>query len=315
MEKYLQAQLAIDAGDTIGEGPTWDGASERLIWSDNASGVIHEAKADGRGEWRETGRWNLEIPMTAPIPRFGAAIPRIQGGFVLAGGTKILKMDAAGEVEPFAELDADESLVRFNDAKCDSLGRLWVGTLATDWRPGGAALYRVDPDGAILTMLTNVTASNGLDWSPDESTMYFIDSLTRSIDAFDFERVGGTISNRRTLASIKFGEGLPDGMTVDRGGDLWVAVAGGGQVRRYSPQGEFLEVVRVSAPISTSCTFGGRDRADLFITTAALRLTERFIAQGVSAEVVDKSHAVPGAGGVFICRPGAVGKAANPFGG
>jgi sugar lactone lactonase YvrE len=308
MVTHIKAKLTIDSRDKIGEGPTWDGAQRRLLWSDNEVGIIHEAKLDGEGCYRESNRWNVGRSIAA-------VIPRAKGGLIVVAGTEIFTLAENGDIVRFAVLDADASLVKGNEAKCDPTGRLWVGTRSSDFSPGRGALYRIDPDGVVNTMLHNVTISNGLDWSPDGSTFYYIDSPTLSVDAFDFDMVRGTISNRRGIATIKFGEGAPDGMTVDREGCLWVAVFTSGEVRRFAPDGALLARVEISAPAVTSCTFGGSDGGDLFITSAALRLPDVLATYGFSSEVLANSHVAPGAGGVFFCRPGATGKPSTPFAG
>jgi len=305
----MRAQLAIDSRDRIGEGPTWDAAGQRLLWSDNEAGVVHEATANDSGGWYESRTWRLGRPIAA-------AIPRSRGGLLVVGGTEIFGLDeASGEITPFACLKADSNRVLFNDAKCDRQGRLWAGTLALDFRTGGGALYRIDPDGTVVPMLHNVTVSNGLDWSPDGATLYYIDSVTLSVDAFDFDTVRGTISNRRPCVKIARGDGVPDGMTVDREGFLWVAVAGSGEVRCYAPDGALRMSVEVSTPAVTSCTFGGSDGADLFITSLGRRLPDAVLALGVTPAIVERSSNAPGAGGVFVCRPGATGTPATPFAG
>jgi sugar lactone lactonase YvrE len=231
------------------------------------------------------------------------------------GGTEVFFLNDDGNVTPFARLEADPNLVRLNDAKCDPEGRLWLGTLTTDFATRRGALYRIDPDGKVTTVLTDVALSNGLDWSPDAATFYYIDSSRHTVDAFDFDAARASLSRRRTVVTVPFGEGVPDGMTVDREGRLWVALAGSGEIRCYTPDGTLLARVVASAPVVTSCAFGGIDGADLFITSAALRLPERFLAHGFSAAVVEGSHRAPGAGGLFVCRPGTTGKPGTPFAG
>jgi sugar lactone lactonase YvrE len=304
----LAARLLINCRDTIGEGPIWDEPRQRLLWSDNATGLIHEARLV-EGEWRENRHWTLNRVL-------GAAIPRLQEGLLAVGPTDIVIVHETGEVTSFARIDADPGTVRLNDAKCDPQGRLWVGTMAHDFTSRHGALYRVDPDGRISTILKDVIVSNGLDWSPDGSTFYYIDSATRAVDAFDFDAVRGAIHSRRTVVALAPGDGAPDGMTVDSEGCLWVAIFGPGEVRRYAPDGELLTRVKVPVPGVTSCAFGGPDRQDLFITTAALRIPEAILPLiGLTPQKAEEAAALPHAGGLFVCRPGCTGKRATPFGG
>lgn len=317
MVEQLKATLAIDTGDIIGEAPTWDAAKRRLLWSDNKIGIVHEAKPDSTGTWHATRHWNL-------ARRIGAAIPRAAGGFIVASGTEFLLMSEEGELTPFARLEADPGHFHLNDAKCDRQGRLWAGPLDSDIntpgrmiRPGRGALYRVDPDGTVSTILHGVTVSNGLDWSPDGTTFYFIDSYRRQIDAFDFDAAQGAIANRRALVSFAPGDGAPDGMTVDGEGGVWVAVAGAGEVRRYSPRGDLLTRVAIPVPTPTSCAFGGEDGATLFVTSARVILPATAFTQlthGFSVEM-DNAATGAGAGALFVCRPGVTGPPATPFAG
>lgn len=308
MVAKLAATLAIDAGDVIGEGPIWDAARERLLWSDVERGVIHEAMPDNPG-WRETRRWDVNRGI-------GAALPRKAGGLIVAGGAEIFVLDESGGATSFAQLDFDPKLVRFNDAKCDPQGRLWAGTIAVDFTPGRAALYRIDPDGRVTTVLNDVTISNGLDWSPDGKIFYYVDSFNLTVDAFDFDPAGGTISNRRTIVTLERGEGGPDGLTVDRDGYIWVAVVGSGEVRRYSPSGALETRVGVPVPLVTSCAFGGPECEDLLITSIGHLPPDPALEkldQGLASKMSDSPG--PGAGGVFVCRPGPKGMPATPFAG
>jgi sugar lactone lactonase YvrE len=312
----LKATLAVDSQDIIGEGPAWDPARGRILWCDNSVGLIHEARSNGTNSWHETRRWMLNRSIAA-------AVPRTAGGLVVASGVEILTLSDAGDIRSFARLDADPQSVKLNDAKCDSRGRLWAGTRDTDFgvpgrkiAPGRAALYRIEPDGAAVKMLTGATLSNGLDWSPDGSIFYFIDTYSRTVDAFDFDADKGSISNRHNVVTLYADEGLPDGMTVDRDGNLWVAIAGAGEIRCYSPKGSLLTRVQVATPTVTSCAFGGIAGSDLFITTARVRLPAIALSgltQGFSLEVGDSRE--PGAGGLYVCRPGMTGLPAYDFAG
>jgi sugar lactone lactonase YvrE len=169
--------------------------------------------------------------------------------------------------------------------------------------PGVAALYRLEPGGEPEPVLRGLTISNGLGWSPDGSTMYLIDSPTQRIDRFDFEPVRGELANRREFAAIEVGDGLPDGLTVDADGGVWVALFGGAEVRRYDPAGR----LDLRLPLPTSnCTcpaLGGAGLTDLFVTTAKHKLE--------AAELA----AQPLAGNLFRARSPHPGLPLNRFAG
>jgi sugar lactone lactonase YvrE len=190
-----------------------------------------------------------------------------------------------------------------NDGACDPAGRFWAGSMAYDLAPGLGSLHVLDVDGSVRTVLTGLTISNGIGWSPDGGTMYLVDSGPKTVEAFDFDVDRGEISRRRTLVRIDEGGPGPDGLTVDDEGQLWVAVYGGAALRRYTPSGR--EVARVRLPVSqpTSCWFGGPGRDLLFVTTCweHLDATQR--------------AAQPDAGRVFLARPRATGPPATPYAG
>ena len=306
----LAATLAIQTNDALGEVPMWDAARQRLIWSDIAAGVVHEAQADTAGGWREGRRWDVGRPVSA-------ALPRADGRLIAVSGVEIVNIDEAGKVDMFARLDADPELVVFNDAKCDSSGRLWAGTSSKDLRSHHGCLYCIRPDGTLTRTLTNVTLSNGMAWSPDDSTFYYIDSSTRVVDAFDFDSGRGTIGNRRPIVTLSAGEGLFDGMTVDVEGCLWVAVAGAGEIRRYTPDGKLIGTVEVPTLFASSCAFGGADYTELFITTVKMSLHEHSLpilsAYGLNPATVNERNSY--SGGLFVCRPGVAGCRSTLFAG
>ncbi|MDR0217780.1 MAG: SMP-30/gluconolactonase/LRE family protein [Enterobacteriaceae bacterium] len=316
MNIHREAALAIDAKNTIGEGPLWDARGKRLLWCDNALGIVQEAQPDNNGNWHIGRRWTLNR-------HIGGAVPRQNGGVIVAAGTDILALDDDGHITPFAQLDADPKKVRANDIKCDAQGRLWVGTLGNDVLTsagevieGQGALYRIDPDGTITTILDHVTLSNGLDWSPDGTVFYYVDSHTLAVDIFDFDAREGTLHNRRCFKAFAKGEGIPNGLVVDHDGCVWLALMGSGAIHRYSPAGELMAKVNISTPAVTSCIFGGDHGDKLFITSAGRKLPD--ITQhlyGLSEEAVERSATAPGAGGLFICQPGVTGPAATPFAG
>jgi sugar lactone lactonase YvrE len=190
-----------------------------------------------------------------------------------------------------------------NDGKCDPAGRFWAGTKDIEGHRPFGSLYRLEPDHTLVRVLTDVTISNGLGWSPDHETMYYIDSPTHRIDMFDFEVETGSVSNRRSLVELSRAWGLPDGMTVDEEGFLWVAFWDGSAVRRIAPDGRVASVVELPVSRVTSCAFGGDDLADLYVTTARNGLSE--------AEL----RSQPSAGGLFRLHPPVRGLPPHAFAG
>ena len=232
----------------------------------------------------------------------GAAVPRHAGGLVLAVRDGIALASEAGDgFELKVPIERENAGNRMNDAKCDPVGRLFAGTTAFDFAPGAGALYRIDLDWSCEAVVSGVTTSNGTAWSPDGSLMYFIDSASQGVDVFDYDVATGSVSGRRRLVSIDAADGIPDGMTVDAEGNLWVACFGGGAVRCYSAAGKALEEIAFPVSQVTSCAFGGRDHSDLYVTSARYRMTKRQLAEE------------PLAGATFVCRPGVVGIPASSF--
>ena len=151
---YKQAAVAIDAQDEVGESPTWDASRDRLLWVDHSSGRVHEAKMSESGHWAETKVWELRRYLAA-------VIPRKSGGFVALGATSIDLVEEAGVCQPVARLESEQAGEKLNDAKCDSRGRIWTGSLTVDFLLGAAALYRVDVDGTVVKMLDGLTLGLG----------------------------------------------------------------------------------------------------------------------------------------------------------
>lgn len=288
----MKAEPVLEARCGLGEGPVWDEREARLYFVDIMAGrVLQFDPATGAVASMNAGEPVGAVALSEP----GGLLLALQSGFAV---TECF----AGELRPLAAYEGASPEIRMNDGKCDPRGRFWCGTMALDFRPGAGALYRLDPDGTVTRMLDGVTISNGLDWTADGTRMYYIDTPRRTIDVFDFDPVHGTISNRRTAMEIPEDAGLPDGMTLDADGRIWVALWGGGAVRCYSPEGRLEEVIEVPAPQTTSCCFGGADFGDLYITTARDGLGE--------AEL----RAAPLSGSVFLARPGVRGRAAHRFG-
>jgi sugar lactone lactonase YvrE len=218
------------------------------------------------------------------------------GGLVAAMRTGFALLDLNGQiVKTLAEPIAGTKDLRFNDGRVDPCGRFWAGTVQEKRVPGLAALYRLDADGRAREMQSGFTVSNGTSWSPDGKTMYFADSWTREIYAFDFDADEGTIRNRRVFAAFKENEGIPDGATVDTDGCYWIAHFDGGKVTRYTPKGRIDRVIEMPVIRPTSCCFGGADLRTLYITSASFNLTD------------EQLRAMPLSGSVFALQTGAQG--------
>jgi sugar lactone lactonase YvrE len=253
----------------LAEGPWYDERTDRIGWVDILGRAVR---------WRELASGEPG-EMTTPT-HVGAAVPRENGGLVLClrDGPALLDPDGALlTLGTFDDADAAAGLPvaasassrRANDAKADPYGRLWIGTMAYDESPGAGALYRLDPGVHMPVRVRNgITIGNGLGWSLDRSLMYYIDTPTRRIDVFDFDGASGTMGNGRPFVTLEAGAGMPDGMCVDADGGVWVALFGGGAVRRYLPDGSLDRVVEVGTSRVTSCAFAGATFDQLIITTA-----------------------------------------------
>lgn len=283
-------ELALDVGAELGEAPCWDQGTDTLIWVDITEGLVHRFDpGTGRDGMFRAGR---------PV---GAAVPTSSGELALATTDGFMRLDPETRgIEPIAEIDASPETI-MNDGKCDTAGRFWAGTRDLQGRRPLGSLYRLDADHRVTRVLADVTLSNGLGWSPDGRTMYYIDSTTYRIDAFDFDLASGSVSNRRRMVALPSEWGLPDGMTVDEQGFLWVAFYGGSAVRRLAPDGRVVSTFGFPVSQVTSCAFGGRDLAALYVTSAR---------GGLSS---DRLRTEPAAGGLFRLRPEVRGMPAVPF--
>jgi len=272
------AELFIDARSTLGEGPCWDRQSGCLYWVDILERNVHV-------HYPATGQ-SASIAVGSYV---GAAVPRASGGLVLALQDGFYTYDfTSGAVTALAIPEQEHPGNRFNDGKCDPKGRFWAGTMSLRDEPGQGALYCLDIDGRVRQVLPGVTCSNGIAWSSDGGTLYYIDTPTRRVAAYPFDMNSGELGVPRTVAVIPADEGYPDGMAIDSDGMLWVAQWDGFCVSRWDPNtGERLLKVKVPAARVTSCVFGGERLDELYITTARCGLSE------------DELKRQPHAGGIF----------------
>ena len=259
----MKAELIYDCRHELAEGPVWH--QEMLWWVSITAGELHRLDPrSGRHESRLLGG-NL-----------GCAIPSLDGKWVVGRDMELAEYDwQTHECHAFAKIPADVPQLRLNDGKCDAHGRLWVGSLQMELKPGSASLYCCGRERMVEKKLAGVTISNGICWSLDQRVMYYIDTLTRKVECFDYVLASGEITNRRVLVEFEEGQGYPDGMTMDEHGNLWIAMWGGCAVVCVDGRsGQMVD--RIELPVSqpSSCCFGGQEMDTLWITTANQGLDE-----------------------------------------
>ncbi|MEZ5300130.1 MAG: SMP-30/gluconolactonase/LRE family protein [Verrucomicrobiales bacterium] len=269
MMEHFEATPVGEAVSLWGEGPLWWG--DALLYVDIEGRKLRRFDpASGEDRAWEAGE------------RPGCIVPRAGGGWAMAGDLGFSFFDPeSGAKTPVADPEPDKPDNRFNDGKCDPAGRFWAGTISLVKKTGDAALYVLGNDLAVRRVLGDITTSNGIVWSADGRTMYYIDTPTKQVSAFDFDAGSGTIANRRAIidtAALGI-EGSPDGMAIDAEGQLWIAFCHGGCVRRFDPAtGQPTARVDVPAIETTACAFGGPGLGTLFITTGVKAgLTSRLL--------------------------------------
>ncbi|HUR19729.1 MAG TPA: SMP-30/gluconolactonase/LRE family protein [Vicinamibacterales bacterium] len=287
----MSPEVILDIRAELGEGPLWDDRRQRLLFVDIMRGHVHDFDP-AAGTDRIVG---------FPWP-VGAVALHENGDWVLATATGFHSANpVTGETRLIAAVEADRPANRMNDGYVDARGRFWAGTMNMQRVRHEGTLYRLDADGSVSPMVTDVSTSNGIDWSPDNRTAYYVDTPTGRIDTFDFDVTTGVLGQRRPFAEITSDAGSPDGLIVDAEGFVWVCLWKGGAVRRYSPDGRLDRVITMPVTKVTKCAFGGRDLDELFITTAWRGLTE------------PEREQQPLAGALFRVRPGVKGKPVNRF--
>jgi sugar lactone lactonase YvrE len=293
----MKAELVLDQKCVLGEGPWWDGSAGTLWWIDGI-----EEHGIGNMLFRYDPKTGINQSV-AIKKHLGCAIPTTDGRILLALQDGLWLFD--WEKRSFSDLcDLEREITnnRINDGKADSKGRLWVGSMSmtanqeTEFEITGS-FYRFSMDDGVVKQFGGVGISNGIAWNADETQMYYIDSTTHAVFAFDFDSETGTLSNRRVAISIDPTEGIPDGMTIDAEDMIWVAHFGGGKVSRFNPvtQKRLAEILLPCDEV-TSCCFGGEALDTLYITTASIGLSPALRA------------AQPLAGGLFAARPGVCGR-------
>jgi sugar lactone lactonase YvrE len=286
-----QVDVALASEDLLGEGPVWRERTQELLRVDILRGLVHAwHPSSGRLSTQQMDGEAGAVVLSAESE--SALIVAVDHDLRLIGA-------GAGPRTIIAGVEHDRPDNRFNDCRCDPQGRLWAGTMSKTREPGVAGLYRLDPQRGLDLVIEGTTISNGIGWSPDGQCMYFIDSTTQRIDLFDFDGRDGSISGRRAFAEIDVEDGLPDGLTVDVEGGIWVCLFGGEAVRRYSPQGTLEAHIELPVPHATCPAFGGEDLQTLFLTTTRHKLS------------ATQLTGFPLAGSVLMLEPGVRGMPAN----
>jgi sugar lactone lactonase YvrE len=263
----IEAQLFMDCRCMLGEGPVWDEKTNRIYWIDIRSRHIHHI------DLSTTSKHVVTVELEQMI---GSLALRAQGGIVAAlqHGFYIIDPDSGKHTllsDPEQQLEGN----RFNDGKCDPAGRFWAGTMAMNEVDAEGSLYSIDGVGKVMKHVSHIGVSNGLAWNVQADTMYYIDSPTREVKAYDYDLHTGNITRPRTVITFDPQEGYPDGMTIDEEGMLWIAHWEGWQVSRWNPHtGKKLSSIRVPVSRVTSCVFGGTQMNELFITSAHVGLNE-----------------------------------------
>ncbi len=279
----FQLEKLTTSNAELGEGPMWDADSQQIIWVDILKGQINQVDLNG----------NIGIPVLLD-EAVGAVAQTESGNLIAATPSGLVDIEKSKIV---CQLPNQDPNLRMNDGKADPSGRFVGGTMTFgDPEPKAGSLWSFGPEG-VQCILDGVTISNGLDWSDDGKSMFYIDTPTQRIDSFDYDLDTGRIGNRRTLIEIPVSMGSPDGMCVDAEGGIWVALWGGGSVIRIVDS-KIVKIIEIPTPQVTSVAFVGADLDQLVITTASIGLKEQ----------------QDGAGNLYIYPTNTSGKQANRIG-
>jgi D-xylonolactonase len=273
----MKIECVVPARAIVGEGPVWDDRAGVVWWTDIKAPALHryDPATGADRSW-------------AMPSRLGTVQLRAEGGLVGAFKDGFALIDPeTGAVTPLIDPEAHLPGNRFNDGGVDHAGRFWAGTMDDGELAPTGQLYRLDPDGAVAGFAAHFTVTNGVDWSLDNRTLYFVDTMNGRIYAYDFDPATGQPGARRIFAELPAEAGYPDGLLVDGEDHIWGAHWGGGRLTRYRPDGSIERVVEIPAPKVTSACFGGPDLDILYVTTASIGMDAAALA------------AYPDAGGLF----------------
>ncbi len=281
----MRAELILDARATLGEGPAWDVTDQALYWVDILAKQVHCFC------WGQDQVVQLDEYV-------GCVAPCRRGGLIVALKDSFWTMDRTGKERTLLARVQEPPTNRFNDGKCDPAGRFLAGTMDMNEAAPSGALYSLAAGRPLRKLLEGITISNGLTWSPDYRMLYYIDTPTRQVRAFDYDLETGDLRRPRVALDVPSELGWPDGMTSDCEGRLWIALWGGGRVVCWNPlTGRREAEVLVPAPHVTSCVFGGERLDRLYITTARVGLEppalERFPLSGGLFEALTDTEGMP----------------------
>lgn len=284
--KTIQSQMIYKAEATTGEGSIWHPDRNTLFWVDIEGQRLYEFYPDKQ----DCESWDFDRMVSTVVPETDSTV-------VVSLQDEIVRVNLNnGSLTSIASIPHYEGKVRCNDGKCDPAGRLWIGTMGFGAPKGAGTLYTVVSDGTVTVHLDDVTISNGIVWSADRKFMYYNDTPTGRIDRFRYDEEKGEIYFDGIAVVLPPGTGSPDGMTIDKDDNLWVAQWGGYGVYCYNPHtGKLLAKVEVPAPNVASCAFGGKDMNTLYITTARAGLSDEQLKE------------YPLSGSLFVCQPGTSG--------
>lgn len=289
----MQAELVLDIRAQLGEGPNWDIARQKLWWIDGKKQKVCL--------YNPTDGSNIEHDLGHDL---GTVVRREKGGLLVARANGVVTLNAeTGALEHLCDPEEHLPENRFNDGKCDPAGRFWFGSMENaEVNMDRGSLYCLDLDGTVEKKLEPVGISNGIVWTADKSTVYYIDSPTRRVDAFDYDDASGAISNRRTAFELPDGIGFPDGMSIDNEDKLWIALWDGFAVGHFDPlTGDLLGKVDVPVPHVSACAFGGPAMDELYITTARHLMEDHELTE------------YPQSGGLFHAHVGVRGVPFEPY--
>ena len=255
--KLFSSECIPNTSGDLGEGLLWDERNQTIMWVDAFKKIVNV--------------WN---PATKEIKskEFDSLVTSIakreSGGYVVAAGLKLIELNENLDLTGASPLEMPFDNVRTNDGNVDINGNYWVGAFANDAKPHQGNLRRISPNLDSKVFLKDITIANGMDWSPDNKIMYYIDTPTKKVSRFKFKTETSELEDELEPIDVSSYSGAPDGMCTDINGNLWVAFWGGGCIRKFSPTGELLAQVDLAATLVTNCAFGGPDLSTLYITCA-----------------------------------------------